>query len=233
MNGERPVRSPEHPVPGEPPRQPPVPRPPGASRYTWFVGVVFMLLVAVVLINTLSTGSDEEGRSTGPPVGQAMPPFAVPLALSDLEGDANVATEPGQGEAGARPACQVRGPDVLNVCQLYERGPVALAFLGTRGARCVRALDRLERARGAAPRVRVAAIAIRGDRDDLRESIRRRGWRFPVGYDRDGVLARLYGVAVCPQLTLADRGGRVRKTLIGDLSEDRLRRELRALARGG
>jgi hypothetical protein len=39
-------------------------------------------------------------------------------------------------------------------------------------------------------------------------------------------------VAVCPQLTLADRGGRVRKTLIGSLPEDQLRRELRALARG-
>jgi hypothetical protein len=211
---------------GEPAR---VPRPPGASRYTWFVGVVFVLLAALVLINTLTT--DEEASSTGPVVGRAMPPFAVPLALGPLEGDANVATEADQGEAGARPACQVRGRDILNVCQLYERGPVALAFLGSRGGECITALDRLERARRGVRGVTVAAVAIRGDRDDLRDTIRERGWRFPVGYDNDGVLARLYGVAVCPQLTLADRGGRVRRTVIGQVSEARLRRELRALAR--
>ena len=77
----------------------------------------------------------------------------------------------------------------------------------------------------------VAAVAIRGDRGDLRRDIRARGWRFPVGYDRDGALANLYGVAVCPQITLADRGGRVVKTLIGQQTTATLRRELRALAR--
>jgi len=202
------------------------------NRYGWFIGAVLFVFLVVVLINTLTTGAEEEGSSTGPPVGERMPAFAVPLALGKLVGDANVATKRGQGDAGSRPACEVRGPDIVNVCQLWERGPVALAFLGSRGTRCVRELDRLERARAAVDGVQVAAIAIRGDRSDLRDTIRKRGWRFAVGYDRDGVLARLYGVAVCPQLTLADRGGRVRKTLIGSLTEDRLRRELRALARG-
>ena len=209
--------------------QPKVPRPPGTSRYTWFVGVVFVLLAAVVMINTIT--SDDEASSTGPPVGRAMPPFAVPLATGGLEGDANFATKRGQGDAGARPACEVRGREILNLCQLYERGPVALAFFGSRGGQCVTALDRLERARRAVPGVAVAAVAIRGDRGDLRDTIAERGWRFPVGYDRDGALAPLYGVAVCPQLTLAERGGRVVKTLIGQLPEDQLVRELRALER--
>ena len=45
--------------------------------------------------------------------------------------------------------------------------------------------------------------------------------------------ANLYGVAVCPQITLADRGGRVVKTLIGERNTTAaaLRRELGALAR--
>jgi hypothetical protein len=85
--------------------------------------------------------------------------------------------------------------------------------------------------RGDFPGIEVAAVAIRGNRDDLRTDIRRHGWRFPVGYDRDGALANLYGVAVCPQITLGDRGGRVVKTLIGQQSTAGLRRELRALQR--
>ena len=209
-------------------KRPPVPRPAGASRYTWFLGVVLFLAIVYFTLNTATTKHES---STGPKVGSRMPPFAVPLALSGLNGDANVATRPKQGGAGNRPACQVRGPAILNVCQLLERGPVALAFLATRGAKCENELDRLEAVRRQLPAVQIAAVAIRGNRGDLRRDIRARGWRFPVGYDRDGVLANLYGVAVCPQITLAERGGRVRKTLIGEMSPAQLRRELGALAR--
>jgi hypothetical protein len=205
-----------------------VPRPPGASRYGWFVGVVILLALAYITLNTATTG--DRVSSTGLKRGAQMPPFAVPLALGPIDGDANVAIKPGQGSAGARPACQVRGAQILNVCALYERGPVALGFFATRGAACAAELDRLEAVRGAAPGVRIAAVAIRGDRGDLRRQIRRRGWSFPVGYDRDGVLANLYGVAVCPQITLADRGGRVVKTLVGEQTTATLRRELGALA---
>jgi hypothetical protein len=201
---------------------------PGASRYGWFVGVVLLLALAYI---TLNTATSHRASSTGLARGVRMPPFAVPLALGALDGDANIATRPNQKGAGKRPACRVRGAQILNVCQLYERGPVALAFFATRGASCESQLDRLDALRPAYGAVQVAAVAIRGNRDDLRGDIRRRGWRFPVGYDRDGALANLYGVAVCPQITLADRGGRVVKTLIGQQSAARLRRELGALAR--
>ena len=206
-----------------------VPRPPGASRYGWFVGIVLVLVIALVSLNTATTR--HKGSSTGLERGDPMPPFAAPLALSSLDGDANIATRRGQKSAGGRPACEVRGPDVLNVCQLWEHGPVALAFFATRGASCESQLDRLQALRSAVPKVGVAAVAIKGDRDALRRTIRGHRWTFPVGYDRDGVLANLYGVAVCPQITLADRGGRVRKTLIGKVSVAGLRRELGALAR--
>jgi AhpC/TSA family len=207
----------------------PEPRlPAGASRYGWFVGVVAVLVIAYVSLNTArSHGPGSEGLRTG----AGMPPFAAPLALGSLTGDVNVARRRGQGAAGARPACEVRGRGVLNVCQLWERGPVVLAFLATRGARCTGELDALERERARHPGVQFAAVAIRGDRAELAALVRRHRWRFPVGWDRDGVLANLYGVAVCPQLTYALPGGRVTATTIGELGRAALDRRVVALER--
>jgi hypothetical protein len=207
----------------------PEPRlPAGVSRYGWFVGVVAALLIAYVALNTArSPGPGSQGVRTG----ARMPPFAAPLALGPLTGDVNVARRRGQGAAGARPACEVRGPGVLNVCALWERGPVVLAFLATRGARCTGELDALERERARHPGVQFAAVAIRGDRGELRALVRRHRWRFPVGWDRDGVLANLYRVAVCPQLTYALPGGRVTATTIGELGGARLDRRVAALER--
>jgi len=212
------------PAPGAPePR-----RPAGASRYGWFAGVVLILLIAYVTLNTLrSAGPGSSGVRTG----ERMPPFAAPVALGPLQGDVNVARRAGQGAAGRRPACAVRGAGILNVCALWERGPVVLAFLATRGARCTAELDTLERVRAAHPGVQFAAVSIKGDRAELRALVRHRGWGFPVAYDRDGILANLYGVAVCPQVTYALPGGRVQATTIGRLDRAGLDRRLAALER--
>ena len=207
----------------------PEPRlPAGVSRYGWFAGVVAVLLIAYVSLN--SARSHGPG-SQGVRAGARMPPFAAPLALGSLTGDVNVARRRGQGAAGARPACEVRGPGVLNVCELWEQGPVVLAFLATRGARCTGELDALDRERARHPGVQFAAVAIRGDRAELRALVRRHGWRFPVAWDRDGILANLYGVAVCPQLTYALPGGRVTATTIGELGRAGLDRRVAALER--
>jgi hypothetical protein len=53
----------------------------------------------------------------------------------------------------------------------------------------------------------------------------------PVGVDRDGILADLYGVAVCPQVAFVERGGRVASTSVGTSSRAALDRALAALAR--
>ena len=177
----------------------------GRRRYGWLVGIVALAAMAWILVNTLRT---EGVSSSGVQPGAKLPPFAVPLALSDLEGDANVARRADSGPAGRRPACAVRGAQILNVCQLAERGPVVLAFLATRGGNCTAALDRLEQVRGEFPGVQVAAVSVRGDRSDLRRLIRDHGWGFPVGYDRDGAVANLYGVAVCPRPRSPTRAGR-------------------------
>jgi hypothetical protein len=207
---------------------PPPPRSAG-SRYGWFLGVVGVLLVAYVTLNTAKT---DRAPTRGVATNRPLPPFAAPLATSQLEGDANVARESGQGRAGSRPACSVRGPDVLNVCQLAERGPVAVAFFATRGGHCERLLDRMADLHPRFPGVQMAAIAIRGSRADLRALVRRHRWPFPVGHDRDGAVANIYGVAVCPEVTFAYAGGIVAGTAIGQLTVAQLRTRLRQLVAG-
>ena len=214
-----------------PPRSPAPARlaprlPPGAGRYGWFVGVLVVLILAYITLNTVRSSGP---GSRGPRPGSPLPPFAAPLATSPLIGDVNVARGRDQGAAGDRPACDVRGPDVVNSCQLAARGPVVLAFMATSGSQCRRELDYLQQVRPRHPGLQIAAVAIRGDRAGLRALIRSRGWRFPVAYDRDGILANLYGVAVCPQITYALPGGRVQGTSIGELGPNALDRRLAGL----
>jgi hypothetical protein len=182
------------------------------------VGLVALAVLAYILVNTLRT---EGPGSRGLPPGSPMPAFAVPLAPSSLEGDANVSDR----------ACSVRGPAILNSCQLAERGPVVLAFFAEPSQRCDDEVDRLDRLRGRFPGVQFAAVAVRGSRDALRRRVRDRGWRLPVGYDHDGAVANEYAVAVCPTITLARRGGRVLKTLLGSQDDAQLTAAIRELGR--
>jgi hypothetical protein len=191
------------------------------------VGVGAVVLIVVLVVATLNGGTGRGAR--GVPSGDVMPPFAVPLALSKLDGDANLATKAGQGSAGAVPACSVRGPGVLNGCALRERGPVVLAFFATRGRDCISQLDGLQRVSAKAPGVRFAAVAVRGSRDAVRSLVREHRWTFPVGYDRDGGLAEAYHVQVCPQITFARRGGRVVETTFGALGDAALAGKVRRL----
>jgi len=182
------------------------------------VGVIALAVLAYILVNTLRT---EGPGSRGLAPGTRMPAFAVPLAPSGLEGDANVSAR----------ACSVRGPQILNSCQLTERGPVVLAFFAETSQRCDDEVGRLDRLRGRFPGVQFAAVAIRGSRDALRRRVRDRGWRLPVGHDRDGAVANEYAVAVCPTITLARRGGRVQKTLLGSQDDAQLSAAIRELGR--
>jgi hypothetical protein len=195
-------------------------------RYGWIVALAVFALIVYVSLNTLRS---DHVSSRGPKAGSRVPPFAAPLALGGLDGDVNIARKPGEGEAGDKPACSVRGPQILNSCQLAERGPFVLAVLATRGAKCTDQLDVLERARAAHPDIQFAAVAIRGDRAGLRTLVRAHGWRFPVAYDRDGILANLLGVAVCPLLTYVLPGGVVRESTVGEVGASDLDGRLTAL----
>ena len=198
--------------------QPGPPKPPaGTSKYTWVVGVLVLAALAYITLNTL--GTDAPG-SRGVPEGEELPAFAVPLATSKLRGDAQV--DPDK-------ACHVRGDDILNSCQLAERGPVVLAFFATRSRRCEQQVDVLERVRRRFPDVEFAAVSVRGDRRDVRRIARRRGWGMPVGYDHDGAVSNAYAVAICPTITFARRGGKVDGTSFSLLNEAALARRIEAL----
>jgi hypothetical protein len=195
----------------------------------WLVGVVGVVVVVYITLNTLRT---ESVGSRGPAVGTRLPPFAMPLAESGSDADANIATRPDSGPEGSRPACTVRGPAVLNVCELAERGPVVLAFMVTRSKRCEEQVDVLDRLAPRHPQVEFAAVAVRGDHGKLRAIVREHGWRLPVGYDHDGAVANVYGVAVCPTVTFARRGGEVAGSAPEFLDERALSARVEALEAG-
>ena len=227
----------ERPEPGpaggsSPPRggRAPEPQPPARrSTVTWIVGVAVVIAFAYITLNTLRT--DAPG-SRGLEPGDRLPAFAAPAALSRLDGDANLATEPGEGQQGARPACEVRGPDIVNSCQLAEKGPVAIAFVAARSEACAQQVDVLERVRSDFPDVSFAVVAIRGDRAELRRTVREHGWTLPVAWDRDGAVANAYAVAICPTVTFAYEGGRVEGTSLATIGEAALRARLERLRKG-
>ncbi len=196
-------------------------------RYGRYVGVLAVLILALITVNTALT---KPNGVTGIAPGGRLAPFAVPLALGGVVGDANVATVAGQGAAGGRPACTVRGAGILNVCELYERGPVVLALFVDGGA-CPAVLEDMRKLAPAFPGVQFAAVAIKGERKSLRRMIESRDLTsLPVGVDRDGALAALYKLASCPQVTFAYPGGVVQsRALLARPTPARLRARVEEL----
>jgi hypothetical protein len=181
------------------------------SRYGRYLGLLVVLFVVLVTINTLATKS-RIVRGIEP--GKAVPPFALPLASGAVNGDADVATRAGSGAAGRTPACAERGAGILNVCELYQRGPVVLALFVDAGS-CPAVLSDMQALAPTFPGVSFAGVAIRGERGPLRKLIAARALTgVQVGYDRDGVLAALYRVVSCPQVTFVLPGGIVQSTAL-------------------
>lgn len=206
-------------------------RPPGASRYGWVVGVIAIIVIAYISLNTIRT---EGPGSTGIEPGRRLPPFAAPLVTSDLDGDANVAARAGQDEAGKVPACDVDDPRALNSCTLASAGPVVLAFLTAGSDKCTRELDAMETVSRDFPQVGFAAVGIKGKKSEFRDLVRSHGWTFPVAQDRDGAVSNVYGVAVCPTVVFAYRGGEVMETALGGeaATASALAAKVRRLERG-
>ncbi|MEA2313928.1 MAG: hypothetical protein QOI03_620 [Solirubrobacteraceae bacterium] len=178
---------------------PPTPTP----HYGRYVGLLAIVILALITINTITTSPN---GATGVAPGSRLPPFAVPLVGGSLSGDANIATRAHEGSAGSLPACEVRGAQILNVCQLYEQGPLVLTLI-VDGGSCPGILSDMQRLTASFPEVRFAAVAIKAGRTQLRRLLRSRGLTLPVGIDRDGVLVALYKDASCPQVTFAYPGG--------------------------
>jgi hypothetical protein len=206
-------------------------RPPRRTtpRYGGYVGLLALLIIVLITINTIVTKPN--GVKGLAPREQA-PPFAVPLALGDLNGDADTATRPNEGAAGRVPACKERGAQILNVCQLYEGAPVVLALF-VDGGSCPDVLDEMQALAPSFPGVRFAGVALKGDRGKLRKLIRTHGLSLPIGIDRDGALAALYKVGTCPQVSFLYPGGEVQGgALIDTPPRALLRRRVAKLVSG-
>lgn len=208
----------------KPPEQPSAA--PTSQRYGRYVGLLGIVLVGLITLNTLLTKPNGAG---GIAPGQPMAPFAVPLATGSRNGDADIATRRNDGEAGKVPACSERGRGILNICELYEQGPVVLALFVNEGG-CQDVVEQLQRLAGQFPSVRFAAVAIKGGRGELLSLIRSQHLSIPIGFDSDGVLASLYKVASCPQVSFAYRGGVVQsRALLGSASTGTLRKRVQQL----
>jgi hypothetical protein len=228
------------------------PRPPDPDRsaerggrgrpgrvYSLFVGAAFVTLIVVVLFNTLG-GADDTLLGAGGDRGLAAAQFAVPEVLGSVEGDANVFQDncesseiPCPRDSRRTPACAVEGPGIIRVCDLFDR-PLAISFWFTRGADCLPAQDAVdrvaERYRG---RVNFLSLNVGDDREDVREIVRDRGWRIPVGYDADGAVSNLYRVGGCPTVAFLYPGGIISGAAVGtdELTEERLRDAIGDLVR--
>jgi hypothetical protein len=198
------------------------------DRYSIVVGLLFVAIVAVALINGVPGGSGTLGLDELP-ARWALPEFAVPDAAGKLEGDANVAQDdclvgslPCPPDSRRTPACQVRTPGAIRVCDFFDR-PLVISFWFSKGGNCVDQQDVVSRVysryRG---RVGFLSVDIRDDRDAVRDLIRQRGWKMPVGYDRDGAAAGLYRVGGCPTFAYAYPGGTLESASIGDLDAGEL-----------
>ncbi|HEX3978251.1 MAG TPA: TlpA disulfide reductase family protein [Solirubrobacteraceae bacterium] len=198
------------PAAGTPEAPPPPAAPPPAAPvidtrpYRWMVGIIG--LVIVLGISVYQFASHGVG-STGVTAGHRLRYFAAPLADTNLNGDAN-----------AHPTCSAarHDPRALNVCLIAGRGPLVLSFFVTGAGQCVRQVSAMQSLAGRFPSVQFAAVAINGSHKATAALIRAHHWTIPVAYDPDGRVGAIYGVAVCPMVELAERGGVVRDRLIGD-----------------
>ncbi|HET7122112.1 MAG TPA: TlpA disulfide reductase family protein [Solirubrobacterales bacterium] len=213
------------------------------DRYSITVGLLFLVVIAVATLHTLGGGNGEKTLGLDDfPARWPLPEFAVPAAASDLEGDANVAqddcetsTLPCPDGSRRTPACRVDLAGAIRVCDFFSR-PLVISFWFSKGDDCAAQQDVVERAyRRYRGRVDFLALDIRDDRDTLRELVRQHGWTMPVGYDRDGAVASLYGIGGCPTFAYVYPGGTLQDASIGELSlaqlERRVGRLLAATAR--
>jgi hypothetical protein len=207
------------------------------DRYTIMVGLIFLAVVVVAVINSVGREEHTLGLEDQPPR-WPLPEFAVPAAAGRLEGDANLAQDdcdssalPCPPEARRLPACRLHTPGAIRVCDLFDR-PAVISFWFSEGGDCVNQQDVVNRVyRRYRGRVGFLSLDVRDDRGTVRGLIRARHWRMPVGYDRDGAVAALYRVGGCPTFAYVYPGGILQSASIGNLDAGALSAHLNRLLR--
>lgn len=213
----------------------PAPRP--GRGYSMIVGLLFLALIVVGTIHSITTHNQGIVGLDKVSTDQPLAEFAVPVAVSNLEGDANIAQDdcnsnqlPCPPDQRRTPACKVRGANVIRVCDYFDR-PLVISFWFTRGgSNCEDQQDVVSQvSRRYLGRVNFLSIDVRDDRDTVRDLVRGRRWLMPVGYDHDGAVATLYRVGGCPTFVYAYPGGIFESASIGVLDGSQLSARVRSL----
>lgn len=193
-------------------------------NYGALVGLLFAVVVLIAVVNLL-TGQESGTVGIGDVgIGEKVAPFAVPIATSPLEGDANI--DPDE-------ACDVPGEDVLRICDYFDR-PTVISFWFTTGASaCIDQQDVFETvAERFGDRVNMLSVNVRDDRERVRELIEQRGWKVTVGHDTDGAVSNIYRVGGCPTFLFVAPGGVLEKAEIGKTTVGELSAQVRSFADG-
>ncbi len=207
------------------------------DRYSVAVGLAFLAVIVVATFHTLDGGNGPETLGLDKlPARWPLPEFAVPEAAGQLEGDANVAQDdcgssslPCPEDPPREPACRISTPEAIRVCDFFDK-PLVISFWFTSEGGCIVQQDVVDRVyRRYRRRVGFLSLDVLDDREPVRELIRSRGWTMPVGFDRDGAVATLYGVGGCPTFAYVYPGGTLEGSSIGDLSVAQLSDRVEAL----
>jgi hypothetical protein len=186
----------------------PRPEPPRRrGRYSWVVGVAAVIAIAVVYLNS---ARHENRGNDGPPVGKPLPRFAAPASRGPLDGDPNINQSASDPAPGDTPACAVRVPGAVRICD-YTGKPLVMTFIAPTGE-CEDFVDRVDALRPRFPRVNFLTVISASSKDRADKLATERGWRDPVVVDRNGAVLTLYRVSFCATVVFAYRGGIVRAT---------------------
>jgi peroxiredoxin len=180
------------------------------------VGVLFLAVIVVVSVNTLST------KPIGLKAGNPLPKFAAPSARGTTDKDANV---------DPKKACGVRGNDAIRICDFFNRPLVMVAWFTKGCDTCRRQLDTLEAVRHRFPGVGFLGLDVKDSLDNARTEVAKHGWSFPMALDRDGAVSGLYGVVVGPTTFLAYPRGVLMDKVLGELDQAELTRKVEALVK--
>ena len=193
-----------------------------SSRYSAFVGLAFIALIVIAAINTFESNEGGVLGADETQVGEPLPEFAVPELIGGEDADANVYQDdcessevPCPADEQRTPACEVDVPNVIRICDLFDR-PLVLSFWFSTPAECPPTQDVVDNAaRRYGGRVNFLSLAVRGDREELADIVAERGWELPVGWDRDGAVSNLYRVGVCPTVAFVLPGGILSEARVG------------------
>ena len=188
-------------------------RPRPSGRYSMFVGLAFVALIVVALLNLLERRRTPASSSsaacrwpgsrcpTPSPRRRSMPTRTSPRTTARAR-----ATRARRTTGGRLPA-RSTAPGAIRVCDLFDKPARDLVLVHPR-RRLRPQPGRLRRGRRPIPRPGQLPQHRRPRRSRGRSPriVREHGWTVPVGLDRDGAVSNLYRVGVCPTIVLAYPG---------------------------